>query len=615
MKRQRLYLLLMLLPLAMTVGCGKEKSHLVEVTQEAYHGGKVALDGLGATWADGEMLLVNASKTPILRQDHNGGNYAYIDAEALASTNRALYPTTLSATALVSNSAEIALPRVYHYRTSGGRQQIELPLAAYCTSNEGPLNFKHLTGGIYFTIKNSTGHDLTIDSLTVISSGYSLSGSRTLNFTDIDGHGAVPSATAADRMVSLVFDQQTTLLANGGECVAFLPIAAVGADNRFTVRASGHYQGQRCTKVMTQTTGGALGRNQLAYAEIAIEDAPYLSLFSGNGTEEKPFLIGSAYEFLLMLEAMSHSEWKDIKYSKEYTTHCYRLIDDIDLGGETISSIASYSGTRFDGDGHTISNATIEGVLVSTTAYCGLFGRIPTGTSTISDLSLENITLRYHGSGSDINVGTVVGQFGGQTVNNCHANNITYDIAPTSTPNIYLGGIVGHIQSPSSNVTMTNCSFGSSPLFDISTGDFYMGGIVGLADEMSTKTLTITHCQSTTAPLTIRGTGRRVVGGLVGKPDCMLTITNSRWQSGMDITSASSYAVCGGLAGWLTNATCTFEYDTVAGSIATSGTSASYAGAYIGRSTPNPIFNNCDRSGITSVTVNGTADIKEIGNK
>lgn len=613
--RHSLHITLTLLLSLLLTGCGKEGSRLIEVTQEAYHSSKVLLSGVNATWAKGEMLLVNATETPILRQDHNGGNYAYIDAAALASTNRALYPTSLSATALTSNSTEIVLPRIYHYRTSGVSQQIEMPMAAYCTSSEGPFNFKHLTAGIYFTIKNSTGHDLTLDSLTVISSGYSLSGSRTIDFADIEGHGSVPTTTVADRTVALVFDQQATLLANGGECVAFLPIAAVGIGNHFTVRATGHYQGQRCTKVLTQKTGGALGRNQIAYTEIAIDDAPYLSLFSGLGSEEKPFLIGSAYEFQLMLDAMSHSEWLDVKQSKAYFTHCYRLTADIDLAGATISPIASYSGARFDGGGHTVSNATIVGTQASTTGYCGLFKSI-SDASIISDLNLDHITLRYSGGGNDINVGALVGLFGGQSVSGCHVSNITYDIAPTSTPHLYLGGIVGHVSTKSRDVAITNCSYVGSPSFNIATSDFYMGGIVGLADEMSTKSLTITHCQATTAPLTISGSGIRVVGGLVGKPNCRFTLKNSSWRSGLDITSGSSYAVCGGLVGWLTDYTCTFDHDTVAGSIAATGTSTPYAGAYIGRSTPNPSFTTCDRSGITSITVNGNAKkSNDIGDK
>lgn len=614
--RHSLHITLTLLLSLLLTGCGKEGSRLIEVTQEAYHSSKVLLSGVNATWAHGEMLLINATEKPILRQDHNGGNYAYIDAEALASTNRAIYPTSLSATALTSNSTEIVLPRIYHYRTSGGTQQIEMPMAAYCTSSEGPLNFKHLTAGIYFTIKNSTGHDLTLDSLTVISSGYSLSGSRTINFADIEGHGSVPTTTVADRTVALVFDQQATLLADGEECVAFLPIAAVGADNHFTVRATGHYQGRRYTKVLTQETGGALGRNQIAYTEIAIEDAPYLSLFSGKGSEEEPFLIGSAYEFQLMLDAMSHSEWNDIKYNKAYSKHCYRLTADIDLAGATISPIASYSGAKFDGGGHTVSNATIVGTQASTTGYCGLFDWI-SSPSTISDLNLDHITLRYNRGGSDINVGALAGRFGGPSVSGCHVSNITYDIAPTSTPHLYLGGIVGHVSTSSRNVAITNCSYVGSPSFNIATNEFYMGGIVGLADEMSTKSLTITHCQATTAPLTISGSGIRVVGGLVGKPNCKFTLTNSSWRSGLDITSGSSNAVCGGLVGRLTNNTYTytFDHDTVAGSIAATSTSESYAGAYIGSSTPNPSFTDCDRSGITSITVNGAAISNDIGDK
>lgn len=613
--KHSLHITLTLLLSLLLTGCGKEGSRLIEVTQEAYHGSKVLLSGVNATWANGELLLVNATETPILRQDHNGGNYAYIDAAALASTNRALYPTSLSATALTSNSTEIVLPRIYHYRTSGGTQQIEMPMAAYCTSSEGPLNFKHLTAGIYFTIKNSTGHDLTLDSLTVISSGYSLSGSRTINFADIEGHGSVPTTTAADRTVALVFDQQATLLADGGECVAFLPIAAVGADNRFTVRATGHYQGQRCTKVLTQTHGGALGRNQIAYTEIAIDDDPKLPLFSGKGNSEEPFLINSTYEFRLMQEAMSHTDWEEPIYGNKYTTHCYRLTADIDLAGATISPIASYSGARFDGGGHTVSNATIVGTQVSTTGYCGLFDWI-SSSSTISDLNLDNITLRYNKGGNDINVGALAGLFGGQSVSGCHVSNITYDIAPTSTPILYLGGIVGHVSTSSRNVAITNCSYVGSPSFNIATNEFYMGGIVGLADNMENRSLTITHCQTTAAPLTISGSGIRVVGGLVGKPNCKFTLTYSSWRSGLDITSGSSYAVCGGLVGWLTDYTYTFDHDTVAGSIAATGpSSTSNAGAYIGRSTPNPSFTACDRSGITSITVNGAAKSNDIGNK
>ena len=84
----------------------------------------------------------------------------------------------------------------------------------------------------------------------------------------------------------------------------------------------------------------------------------------------------------------------------------YRLTDDIDMTGVSMSPIVKlYDGT-FDGNGHTISNLTLSG-----SDNVGLFSELSSYV-TITGLTLKDCTI-INTSGKYAGIGTLVGKISG----------------------------------------------------------------------------------------------------------------------------------------------------------------------------------------------------------
>ena len=104
---------------------------------------------------------------------------------------------------------------------------------------------------------------------------------------------------------------------------------------------------------------------------------------------------------------------------------------------ETNYASKGYEGI-FDGDGHTISNLTIQAVSGDPDGTYGLFGTL---SGTVKDLQVKNF--KFTGAGMDTRVGSVVGQMlDGSLVENCFANvgNINTKVNTTSG---VAGGVAG----------------------------------------------------------------------------------------------------------------------------------------------------------------------------
>ncbi|MCL2066295.1 MAG: bacterial Ig-like domain-containing protein [Treponema sp.] len=166
----------------------------------------------------------------------------------------------------------------------------------------------------------------------------------------------------------------------------------------------------------------------------------------------------------------------------------YKLMGNVTLphpapGGSNWTAIGRGAGIftgSFDGQGHTISNLTIN----STESYQGMFGYIRNGR-------VENIGI----VGGSVNGNSWVGGVAGvisfsTTVQNCYYTG-------SVTGETRVGGVVGNIGTG----TVQNCySTGSI------NGNYYVGGVVGWNDLG-----TVQNCYSTSSV-----TGDERVGGVVG---------------------------------------------------------------------------------------------------
>jgi hypothetical protein len=188
----------------------------------------------------------------------------------------------------------------------------------------------------------------------------------------------------------------------------------------------------------------------------------------------------------------------------------FRLINDLDLAGEPNFYIPYLAG-EFDGNGHEVSNLSLDSDLVF---ELGLFGCLVSGGK-ITQLGVDNVNVTGTWS-----VGGLVGTNDG-TVSNCHAT------GSVNGCHNCVGGLVGN------NWGAVNNCYSSGNV----TGDEYVGGLAG------SSAVDVTSSYSTASV-----TGRWGVGGLVG----LNTGPVSNCYSIADVTG--KYSV-GGLVGFIDRGT------------------------------------------------------------
>ena len=263
-----------------------------------------------------------------------------------------------------------------------------------------------------------------------------------------------------------------------------------------------------------------------------------------DGTEAHPYLIEDFFDF----EAFAHR-------TKYWASGVHtRMTCDLNLAYDpnmvpityTTAVIAPYTNNSsypyqdnpfkgiFDGDGHVISNLTID-TAGADNDYLGLFGQIDGSNAEVKNLGLENVIITG-GIDSDY-LGGLCGSNSG-TISNCYSTG-------SVTGDDRLGGLCGlnwALVNSEGTVyytgTITNCySTGSV------SGDYYLGGLCGY------NYSTITNCYSTSSV-----SGDNWLGGLCGSnslwwvdmgPDYYGTITNC-YSTG----SVSGDDYLGGLCGY-----------------------------------------------------------------
>ncbi|MBQ7399032.1 MAG: InlB B-repeat-containing protein [Clostridia bacterium] len=173
------------------------------------------------------------------------------------------------------------------------------------------------------------------------------------------------------------------------------------------------------------------------------EGAVLMTELSGAGTEESPYLIGTAEQLKFMAN--------NVNSGLGSRAH-YKLTSDIDLGGAEWIPIGRYNETStynisfcgvFDGDGHTVSNFKITN---DDTVYVGFFGLVANGT--IKNLNIDNAQI---------------------------------NVSSTRTQKTYVGALAGRIvlTAPGEYASVTNCNVTGSSVSLSNNGTIYAGGISG----------------------------------------------------------------------------------------------------------------------------------------
>lgn len=298
---------------------------------------------------------------------------------------------------------------------------------------------------------------------------------------------------------------------------------------------------------------------------------------TGTGTEADPYVITTL---------------TDLQNMNNDLDAYYVLGNDIDAsgtaawnGGEGFvpigSSATPFTGT-FDGKGYTITGLTIAR---PATDYVGLFGYVKADTD-YPDVQVKNVILAAVDITGDDKVGALIGLAEDAELGAVAVTVRDVTIAGTITGDYYIGGVVGVIDGNlGSTSTYSDCTTSCTV-----TGGAYVGGFVG-----DLGYATVARCYATGAV-----SGEAYVGGFAG------TIVNygdvDKCYATGAATGTDNYV--GGFAGYIGLGTITDCYarGAATGDASKDGTSA-HVGGFVGYSIDNTIT-RCFATGVPTGTTN-----------
>jgi hypothetical protein len=243
----------------------------------------------------------------------------------------------------------------------------------------------------------------------------------------------------------------------------------------------------------------------------------------------------------------------------------YFLACDIDATGEDFTPITGFTGV-FDGNGHTISNLTIN----TTSNNAGLFATVSGGT--VKNLTIENGEIKTTGAYAGAIAGYVSGS---ATISDCHVVNTTVQSGTYGA-----GGLVGGMNAGYGKTAyVTLCSVKESAITSTTYG---AGGIVGCVLQDGTVAISESFCNGDTTVIAKTG----AAGGLVGYAKGATTVENCYNLASVTAKSADStyFGAAGGIIGWAYNSGCSVKNTYNRGTVtcASSSTIATYAGGISG---------------------------------
>lgn len=220
--------------------------------------------------------------------------------------------------------------------------------------------------------------------------------------------------------------------------------------------------------------------------------------FIGDGTENNPRIIDNIDKFK--------------KLSNNNNGEYYRLSRDLSFEGSEYTPITTFAAS-LDGNNFTLSDITINES-----------GLINTNTGNIYNLNLDNVTVN-----GGINAGILAAIHNSGSIINCHVKNS--NITTSGSP-LNVGGLIGNSKSIIKNSSVTNTKIKGT-----STGEANIGGLVGKVETTSSN-ITGSYVDNNTQ-ITIEGGNTDRIGGFIG----------SFWGGNIygcySNTSITSYVVAG----------------------------------------------------------------------
>ena len=257
----------------------------------------------------------------------------------------------------------------------------------------------------------------------------------------------------------------------------------------------------------------------MTFVPMAAFAAEAPSFGGGTGTQQDPWLITSQADLIALAEFLNsgNAETFDTENAGVGNCHGYyfKQTADIDLTGVTWEPIG-YSGDyyfagNYDGDGHTISNATSTGKNdANGFATAGIFGWVAFGS--VENLHVKNANFVATGQNSYSYVGGIAGLCYESSIKNCSVVDSSMESKRDENNNC-AGSIVGY----SYNGTFEKCAAENNRV----TSMAYAGGFVGeQADKKNVGKSTFTNCYTANCTVTAKTdktNGLSFAGGFVGE--------------------------------------------------------------------------------------------------
>lgn len=583
--------------------------------------GKAVVDGTTSTWQDGDQIrFSNGTLATVSVID---GNY-YISQSGIANGTSAVYPASLVKDA-GDGAWTLTLPDCYQYAVDGrGHQVIDMPLAAYYTG-DGSVFFKHLTGGLYFTITNNTGSIVHLDRITVENETFYMNGSTlplsSINNAFLSGDRVFAGSGADEgrKRVSLLFNNGYEL-ANGGSKQFLVPVPAFGSDAAFTITVYAH-SGTVSRFLFNQTQSvehtSHISAAEVGYANISLGNNVQGHPFEGNGTYASPYQIYTKEDYRRMVDSVNHG-----LAASKYNTKYYDIAADINMCGETIDGLRSFAGV-IDGKGHTLSHVCFGNS--NNSKDLGMVSTIYTDArDTIRNLTLDYVSFTTGGQHVGAFVGNAYVNRPYLVLHNCHLGHITYNTLNSSAD---VGGMVGYASRylTGGSITLSGCSIDypialTTAQTSTCTGTLNFGGLAG-APGISTQPFIVTDC-SVNADLSVDApTARLNAGGVTGHDGSTSTYTNVTIKTGTVLTFiGKDQIMAGALIGQgsgnlCTYTSCTAQSVTIDITSVYNGNGNYWLGGLVGKDGGSNVktFTNCTVSGNITVTKSSSASTNRMG--
>lgn len=422
---------------------------------------------------------------------------------------------------------------------------------------------------------------------------------NTLNIYGLLGYNNVIVATMTPSKTLKITPQRVYTSQAGAVMTYPVEEVIVDGEKKLMINYSGNVTGSAADNGLslnpwTAAVSGVgsafmLETTSIEFADALTWPAPVSASWTGNGTEQNPYLITTATELLKLSE--------EVEAGNSYDGYHFALGNDLDMRqlDRTYSAIGSaatpFNGV-FDGRNHSIRNLRYDAIGLPA---AGLFGYIGQAGA-VKNLEIYNSTI----TGAGANVGGLAGVLAGT------AENVGVRNSSITTTGEATGGLVAQLDG-----TLKKCDFSGSV-----SGKGLVGGLAAfnagaVENSFARASVTLTGAYSSTyhtagglcatVASTVRGNGKGRI--------------SDSFFSG-EVRDAAGNNNAGGLFGIASRATVerSFNVGTVEGAVTSAEEVYSYVGG-LGAYVTDSSIADCYNSGtvIGRLAVNNELGFKAVG--